>query len=54
MTPYRSASLAILGGLAAGLVTMTLHPTGQEVTGNAAAGATNALVTGLHALAIIA
>jgi hypothetical protein len=54
MNPHRSASTAIVAGLAAGAVTMFLHPTGQDVTRNATAGGGNALVTGLHALAIVA
>ena len=54
MHPYRAAAIATLTGLGAGLLTMTLHPTGQDVVRDAASGGTNLLVTAVHALAILA
>jgi hypothetical protein len=54
MHPYRPAALGIAAALAAGLATMFFHPTGQDVTRVAGAGGSNMLVTGLHAMAIIA
>lgn len=54
MHSYRPAALGIAVALAAGLATMFLHPTGQDVTRVADSGGTNLLVTGVHAMAIIA
>jgi hypothetical protein len=50
----RTAALALVAGSVAGLVTMLLHPTGHDVVRNATAGGTNALNTGVHALALLA
>ncbi len=53
MSTDRSAAIALVSGSAAGLVTMFAHPTGHEVVRNAAAGASNALTSGVHWLAIV-
>lgn len=54
MPTNRSAALAITAGSLAGLMTMTLHPTGRDVIQNASSGGTNALVTAVHWLALLA
>ncbi len=54
MTTNRSAAYAMIAGSAAGLVTMTLHPTGHDVVRNASEGASNMLNTSVHLLAIVA
>lgn len=48
----RAAAAALIGGVAAGLLTMMLHPTGSEVVQAASQGENNTLVTAVHALAI--
>lgn len=53
MSTNRSASLALLAGCLAGLLTMVLHPTGRDVVGHASAGGANMLVTAVHALALV-
>lgn len=53
MHPDRSAALAIVTGTLAGFATMLLHPTGQDVVREASAGRSNALVAGVHWLAIV-
>lgn len=54
MTTNQSAAAAIVAATLAGLVTMAFHPSGHDVVRNASAGASNALVTGVHWLAIVA
>lgn len=54
MNTDRSAAKAILVGIAAGLATMLLHPTGHDVLREASAGRSNALAAGVHWLAILA
>jgi hypothetical protein len=54
MNPYRSAAIAIAVALAAGLVTKLFHPSGRDVIQVAEAGGRNLVVTGLHAMAILA
>lgn len=49
----RSAAVAIVTGTLAGLATMALHPTGRDVVQNASVGASNVLVTAVHALALV-
>ncbi|MEX2182624.1 MAG: hypothetical protein WD771_11330 [Gemmatimonadaceae bacterium] len=49
----RSAPIALVVGSLAGLVTMVLHPTGGDVVDVATAGGANALVTAVHALALL-
>jgi hypothetical protein len=53
MPTNRSASVALLAGCLAGLLTMALHPTGRDVVGHASTGGANALVTAVHALALV-
>lgn len=50
----RRAALLLVGGTLASLVTMAFHPTGHQVVGNAGAGRSNALASGVHLLAIVA
>jgi hypothetical protein len=54
MHPYRPAAIAIAVALAAGVVTMLFHPSGRDVIQAAEAGGRNLLVSGLHAMAILA
>lgn len=54
MTTDRSAALALIAGSLAGLVVMALHPTGGDVSREAAAGGSMLLVQGVHWLAIVA
>lgn len=54
MTPDRNAAIALVTGSIAGLVTMSLHPTGQDVVQSAAAGAANARTAVVHSLALVA
>jgi hypothetical protein len=54
MNTNRTAAYALIGGSAAGLVTMMLHPSGHDVIRNAAAGAPNTLNSSVHLLAIMA
>jgi hypothetical protein len=54
MTHDRSAALALVAGSLAGLLIMALHPTGGDVSREAAAGGTNFLVQAVHWLAIVA
>lgn len=49
----RSAAFALVAGTLAGLVTMALHPTGQDVVHGASAGGRNVLVRAVHLLAIV-
>jgi hypothetical protein len=50
----RSAALAITAGTLAGLVTMALHPSGNDVAQDAVHGTTNLLAPAVHWLAIVA
>lgn len=52
MNVDRTAAVSLVAGSAAGLVTMVLHPTGQDVIQAAATGGANALVRAVHALAL--
>ena len=54
MNTNRSAAIAMIAGSAAGLATMALHPTGDEVVRNATAGGSNMLNSSVHLLAIVA
>ncbi|HSJ65875.1 MAG TPA: hypothetical protein VK922_18480 [Gemmatimonadaceae bacterium] len=54
MTTDRSAALALVAGSLAGLLVMALHPTGGEVSREAAAGGSMFLVQAVHWLAILA
>ena len=54
MTRNTAAGSALIIGSLSGLVTMGLHPTGQQVVATAASGAHNVLAVGVHALAIAA
>ena len=49
----RAAALALLVGSAAGILVMATHPTGRDVVHNASTGGSNALVSLVHAVAII-
>lgn len=48
----RIAAVALIVGIAAGFITMLLHPTGHDVITEAAAGRANSLVAGVHLLAL--
>jgi hypothetical protein len=50
----RSAAIAITVGSLAGLVTMALHPSGNDVAQDAAHGTSNLLAPAVHWLAIVA
>lgn len=54
MNTNRAAALAIAVGSLAGLLTMTLHPTGGDVIRDASSGMTNVLSTSVHWLALVA
>jgi hypothetical protein len=54
MSSDRSAAFALTAGTLAGFATMALHPTGADVTRDAAAGAANRLAPAVHWLAIVA
>lgn len=54
MSHDRAAANAITIGTIASLVTMALHPTGADVVREAEAGGHNALVRGVHLLAVAA
>jgi len=54
MTTNRKASLALILGSLAGLVTMTLHPTSRDVLASLAGGGHGNLNKGVHALALLA
>lgn len=54
MTTNRSAAAALVAGSLAGLLTMALHPTGRDLVRNASTGASNALVTAVHGMALLA
>lgn len=54
MTTDRSAALALVAGSLAGLVVMALHPTGGEVSRDAAGGGAMVLVQAVHWLGIVA
>jgi hypothetical protein len=54
MSTDRSAALALVAGSLAGLLVMALHPTGGEVSREAAAGGSMFLVQAVHWLAIVA
>ena len=54
MNAERSAALALSAGSLAGLLVMALHPTGGEVSREAAAGGSMFLVQAVHWLAIVA
>lgn len=52
-TPYnRSAAVALVLGVLAGLVTMAFHPTGRDVIAHASAGEANTLTGAVHTLAL--
>jgi hypothetical protein len=53
MSNNRTAAVALIVGSCAGLATMALHPTGHDVIRNATAGESNALVVGIHTLALL-
>ena len=54
MTTDRSAALALVAGSLASLVVMALHPSGGEVSREAAEGGSMLLVQAVHWLAIVA
>ena len=54
MSLYRHASTAIVLGTVASIVTMALHPTGADAIRVAEAGGHNALIRGVHLLAVFA
>ena len=54
MSTDAKAGLALIVGTIAGLVTMSLHPTGHDALANAARGGHNALATAVHLLALAA
>jgi hypothetical protein len=54
MSTDRSAAAALVLGSLAGLVTMGLHPTGNDVVRNATAGDSNFLANAVHLLALVA
>jgi hypothetical protein len=54
MSTDRSAAIALIAGSLAGLVIMALHPTGGEVSREAAGGGPMTLVQAVHWLGIIA
>ena len=53
MSPHRTASFALIAGSLAGVATMAMHPTGQDLVRNATAGEANLLVTAAHSLALV-
>lgn len=53
MTTNGKASLAVILGSLAGLVTMGLHPTGSEIAANIAGGGHGALNRVVHSLALL-
>jgi hypothetical protein len=53
MSTDRSAALALVAGSLAGLLVMAFHPTGGEVSREAAAGGSMVLVQAVHWLAIV-
>lgn len=54
MTTNSKASLAVILGSLAGLVTMSLHPTGGEIAANIAGGGHGTLNRIVHSLALLA
>jgi len=54
MTTNTRAGLALIIGSIASLAIIGLHPTGQDIVASSMSGGTNALNTGVHALAIAA
>lgn len=54
MTTNRITATALIGGSLAGLVTMSLHPSGHDVVSNASSGASNTLNSAVHLLSIVA
>jgi hypothetical protein len=54
MSSNRLASIALIGGSIAGLVTMGLHPSGRDVIRNGSSGQANTLANAIHALALLA
>jgi hypothetical protein len=54
MSTNKFASMLLVGGSLAGVLTMALHPTGRDVLQNARAGDTNLLAISIHTLALFA